>query len=206
MGDTKENIILAASRLFSTKGLKAVTVREICQAAGVNVAMINYHFRDKSGLYRVCIERLLLGTAYQELTELADKVRDARSWKAAIRSWVCAFSRTLRTTTGGTALMAGFFHQEVTNPSPMSDLIRERYVQPAYDSLSRLFGMAVADADERRRWVESVWAQLSAYAMVDSSWHKVFRPVGAAAEEWRDEFADFVCRRVFAELKYMSAK
>jgi len=202
MSDTKENIISVATRLFAVKGLKAVTVREICQAADVNVAMINYHFRDKNGLYRACIDRLFDGAVHRELARLADVVKDTRSWKAAIKEWIGTFSRVLRSTTGGAALVAGFFRQEVINPSSESDLIRERYVQPVYDSLDRLFGMAVTDANERRQWVETVWSALSTYAMVDPKWHSLFRPEKADPEAWGNAFADFLCQRIFAELKY----
>jgi len=202
MNDTQETILSAAMRLFAAKGLRAVTVREICKAAGVNVAMINYHFRGKDGLYRACMERLFHQQACLELAELPKSVRDAKTWKAAIRSWIFRFSRALRSSSGGAALVAGFFRHEVTHPSPMDQFIREHYVQPVYDSISRLFAMAVKDADERRRWVESVWSQLSVYALTAPAWHTLFRPERADPEAWGDAFAEFICERIFGELKY----
>ena len=48
---TKERILLAAGPVFANKGFKAATVREICEAAKVNVASINYYFGDKQKLY-----------------------------------------------------------------------------------------------------------------------------------------------------------
>jgi len=202
MADTKGNIITVATPLFAAKGFKAVTVREICQAADVNVAMINYHFRDKNGLYRACIDRLFGQPIHREIASLADTVRDAKSWQAAIREWIGTFSRVLRSHTGEAALVAGFFRHEVIHASAMSDLIRERYVQPVYDSLERLFAMAVRDADDCRRWVESVWSALSTVAMVDPKWHPLFRPATVDPEAWGNDFADFICRRIFSELKY----
>ena len=48
---TRNRILEAAGPVFATKGFRGSTVREICDAAKVNVASINYHFGDKSHLY-----------------------------------------------------------------------------------------------------------------------------------------------------------
>ena len=49
---TKEKIITHAHKLFAEKGYNGVSVREISQAAQVNVAAINYHFKNKENLYK----------------------------------------------------------------------------------------------------------------------------------------------------------
>lgn len=49
--ETRQRILREATRIFADVGFYQATVREICQAAEVNVAAINYHFRDKEGLY-----------------------------------------------------------------------------------------------------------------------------------------------------------
>ena len=49
---TKERIIGAANAIFSTRGFRNATIAQICQAAGANVASVNYYFRDKENLYR----------------------------------------------------------------------------------------------------------------------------------------------------------
>lgn len=50
-GDAKDRILLAAGRVFAEKGSEAATVRDICLAAGVNLAAVNYYFGDKKRLY-----------------------------------------------------------------------------------------------------------------------------------------------------------
>jgi len=202
MSDSKECILKTALRLFAEKGLKGVTVREICAAAGANVALVNYHFQSKEGLYRACLERIFCRGDGRDMTNLDADVRDARSWKAAVRDWVGGFSRALRATEGGSEFVAGFFRHEVTHPSVLQDLIRERYVLPVRNCLGRLIGMAAADKDEALCWVESIWAQMSAYALVDRSWHGLFRPEGVPEDTWGETYVDFVCRRIFAALKY----
>ena len=52
MDDTRENLLLAAGKVFADKGYEKATVREICKAAGVsNLAAVNYYFGDKERLY-----------------------------------------------------------------------------------------------------------------------------------------------------------
>jgi TetR/AcrR family transcriptional regulator, regulator of cefoperazone and chloramphenicol sensitivity len=50
--DSRRRLISAGLRLFAEKGFAATSVRELAQAAGVNVAAISYYFGDKVGLYR----------------------------------------------------------------------------------------------------------------------------------------------------------
>ena len=54
--ETRQRLLDAAGPLFAEQGLKATTVRVICDRAGVNLAAINYHFRDKMGLYREVLQ------------------------------------------------------------------------------------------------------------------------------------------------------
>lgn len=48
---TKERLIEAAGPVFAEKGYRDATVAEICEAAGANIAAVNYHFGDKESLY-----------------------------------------------------------------------------------------------------------------------------------------------------------
>ena len=52
---TREKLINAAGPVFAEQGFHKATVRDITERAGVNVAAINYHFRDKAELYAECL-------------------------------------------------------------------------------------------------------------------------------------------------------
>jgi AcrR family transcriptional regulator len=47
---TRESIMDAAIKILSREGMKALTTRAIAREAGVNQALINYHYRTKSNL------------------------------------------------------------------------------------------------------------------------------------------------------------
>ena len=206
MDTTKENIMAVAMRLFAEKGLKLVTVREICKAANVNVALVNYYFHNKNGLYQACVERLFHENTGDELCTIDATVSDAKSWRKAVRGWIFGVSRALRPSRGGAALAAGFFRHEMVNPSPMCNLVRERYAVPVQNSLLRLIAMAVDDVHERYRWADLVWSQLCASVLRDHSWNPLFRPVGVEAEAWSDSVADFVYRQVISGMKYRAKR
>src|SRR5262245_64136840 len=55
--DRREQIIEVAVRLFSQRGFRGTTTKEIAAAAGVNEAIIFRHFSTKSELYAAIIDR-----------------------------------------------------------------------------------------------------------------------------------------------------
>jgi AcrR family transcriptional regulator len=55
--DTRERLLATAEELFATRGIDAVSVRDITEAADANTASINYHFGSKRGLIDAIVER-----------------------------------------------------------------------------------------------------------------------------------------------------
>ncbi len=53
---SRSTLLKAAKTLFAAKGLSGTTVKEICEAAQVNVSLVSYHFDGKEGLYRACLQ------------------------------------------------------------------------------------------------------------------------------------------------------
>lgn len=49
--DARQRLLLAAERLFGETGYKAVSLRQLGAAAGVNTALIGYYFGGKEGLF-----------------------------------------------------------------------------------------------------------------------------------------------------------
>ncbi|MYY06048.1 MULTISPECIES: TetR/AcrR family transcriptional regulator [unclassified Streptomyces] len=48
---TRESVVVAARALFLERGYRATTLRAVAGAAGVDAALISYHFGSKKGLF-----------------------------------------------------------------------------------------------------------------------------------------------------------
>jgi len=57
-GLTRDTILAAATREFAARGYAGAGVDRIAREAGVNKAMIYYHFRSKAGLYHAILRNL----------------------------------------------------------------------------------------------------------------------------------------------------
>jgi AcrR family transcriptional regulator len=55
--DKKENILNVAEKLFAELGFDGASTRAISKAASVNMAMLNYYFGSKEGLFVAVFER-----------------------------------------------------------------------------------------------------------------------------------------------------
>ncbi|WP_291321377.1 CerR family C-terminal domain-containing protein [Desulfonatronospira sp.] len=54
--DVRERLMEAAGQIFAEYGYKATTIRKICHKAGAHVGAVNYHFRNKQGLFAAVLE------------------------------------------------------------------------------------------------------------------------------------------------------
>jgi TetR/AcrR family transcriptional regulator len=67
---TRTNILRAAIREFSAKGLAGARTNAIAESAGVNKALLYYYFKSKSGLYEAAFEEIATEVAQQTLAAL----------------------------------------------------------------------------------------------------------------------------------------
>lgn len=66
---TRDAVFVAAAPLFSSGGFDGVSMDDIARDAGVNKAMIYYHFTDKLALYRA-----IVGEGLQSMSETTSAI------------------------------------------------------------------------------------------------------------------------------------
>jgi len=84
MEQTRERLIRAGEALFAQYGLEGTGVRQLAIKAGVNPALVNYHFGSKQGLFEAVI-RGVRGRWYARLSE-ADTMSE-RGFKRMFNLW-----------------------------------------------------------------------------------------------------------------------
>ena len=145
--DTRSRVLAAAGPIFADKGFQSTTVREICAAAEVNLASVNYHFGDKEQLYVETVQQ-----AHQERTREVPLPSRSEGTDAATR--LRDFIHTMITRMVGrqeapwqTRLML----REVLQPSKACEELVREYFRPQFGLLVAILRELVPqDAPEHR--------------------------------------------------------
>jgi AcrR family transcriptional regulator len=141
----REQLIAHATRIFATKGFAAATTREICEAAGVNIAAIHYYFGDKEGLYRAVLLQPI-----SEMTAAFGRFDDpALPVAQALRMFMTPF--VMPGIGENDAAVMRLHLREMIEPSEVFREITAQTIVPAHNALTALLArhckLAAADAD-----------------------------------------------------------
>ena len=89
---TRQALLRAGAELFSERGFDGVPIEEVADRAGVNKALISYHFRGKRGLYVAILE-----STFASLAERLKAVEaGSSSARDTLRSFLGTFERFAR--------------------------------------------------------------------------------------------------------------
>lgn len=162
---TRERLLQAAGEVFADRGFRDATIRDICGAAGVNVAAVNYHFGDKEGLYR----EVFRVTAVDALARYP--IGGGVGMDAPVEERFRAFVRTYLDRlldTGRPAWHGKLISREMVEPTAVLDELVEGFVRPQYERIrsivAELLGPAATD-DRVRLCVGSVVGQCLFYKL-----------------------------------------
>lgn len=121
----RERLLETAGEIFAEKGFKGTTVREIIDRAGVNIAAVNYYFRDKERLYIEAVKHAACGEPEDMRLEWPSGTPPAVKLHDFIRFQLRKFLDPNRP-----AWLARLIMRELTQPSEAcAELVRE-YIEP----------------------------------------------------------------------------
>lgn len=151
---TRARLLDAAIRLFADAGFKRVTVRAICRAAHANVAAVNYHFRNKLGLYREVTEAVI--AMMQETTDLAIAASEGCDTpEEKLRAYVTVVTERLV----GQSVhewVHRFIAREMADPTPALMSLVDRGMRPRLDHLASIVSALLQLPPDHPRVVASV--------------------------------------------------
>jgi AcrR family transcriptional regulator len=190
--ETRQRLLNAAAEMFAERGFNHVTIRELSEAAGANVAAVNYHFRDKLGLYREVVEMAAdaMNRRKVEVIEAAEPLPPEERLRTYVRL-------TLHSLLGPReeSWMEKLIAREMMEPTPALDLIIEKGIKPT----SQRLGAMVAELlnvplDDNRVW------QCFLSVQGQCLFYKMSKPVSArmapAGFEYTPEVIEMLARHI----------
>ncbi len=85
--DSRKKLIDTAVELFSKKGFHAVSVREICNQAKLNISLISYYFSGKEGLLVAALEELTKGQ-FERVEVLLGKFESRQYFEVRLKDFL----------------------------------------------------------------------------------------------------------------------
>ncbi len=160
--DTATRLLEAAAGIFAAQGYENASVRDICAAARVNVAAVNYHFGDKLGLYTAVLKNAMLANTD---TTLLNEFEHGASPETLLRLQI---SGMLREAYGRSAASVHIrlMMQELANPSTALDRVVDEVIRPRYALLRQSIGALVhlpPEHDKVRLCAHSIIGQVVHY-------------------------------------------
>jgi AcrR family transcriptional regulator len=160
--DTRTKLLDAAGQVFAESGFQAATVRGICARAGVNIALVNYHFGDKLELYTEVL-RHSVGASGNGIVKQAigSKAPAEEAFRALIHAMLLRVCRADRPGWHFRLMM-----HEFAQPTPAMASVIDETMRPVYDRFRELIGFILSlppDHDKVRLSTHSVIAQVVHY-------------------------------------------
>jgi len=160
--DTRTRLLDTAGEVFAESGYQAATVREICARAGVNLALVNYHFGDKLELYTEVLRRSLVAAN----NSVVESTRGAGTPEEALRGMIGAMVSRICGMGHKTPHVRLMVH-ELAQPTPAMRRVIDEALRPVYDRYRELIGAILerpVDDDVVRLCTSSIIGQIVHYA------------------------------------------
>lgn len=196
-GDERRlQILRVAERLFSQKGFRGTTTKEIAQAAGVSEAMVFRHFATKSELYAAIIDQKACQGNLPEPNCVALEARERKDDYAVFYELTLL---ALNEHEQNPEFMRLLLHSALENHE-LSQMFFERFVVTIYESLGSYIAERQRDGVFRqmdpRIVVRAFVGMMIHHSLNNSLWDKERRLLNISNEEAAHSFAEILLRGV----------
>jgi AcrR family transcriptional regulator len=196
---TRQKLVDSAGPIFAEKGYYSATVREICKRAGANVAAVNYHFKDKLGLYEEVLMQCKRATHVDKVRAALDQ---SGSPEDILRDVIRARVQGLRKDAMPNWQLRIFAH-ELADPSPALSRMIDRVSRPIYDRMleliARIIGMPARHV-KTRLCAHSVMGQILFYVFAGPVLER-FSPDMKLTDEMLEQIANHIADFSLAYLR-----
>ncbi|MFI7130857.1 TetR/AcrR family transcriptional regulator [Nonomuraea sp. NPDC050153] len=147
---TRDRLIATAVRLFGEKGIAATSLRALTDAAGANIAAVNYHFGSKEGLLRAVIDRTMRVVNDERRHRLDDleSASEPPSMPALVRAFVEPAADLVDRHGPGGPDIARFIGRVISEPDPQTRQIFADQVRPVEGRYLVALGRALPGVDD----------------------------------------------------------
>ena len=187
---TRDKVLESAAEVFAEVGFHNATIREICSRAGANVAAVNYHFRDKLGLYTEVLTSCLVA---QQAAALNGNSVQPPDPKTALRMLICGWFERNHAS-GRPAWLARIMAHEMANPTPALDRVTES-MRTNYLRFRAIVGTLIGlspDDPRTRMCVHSIVGQILHYSQAKPTLERLWPDLNLDNPEWRRTIADHI--------------
>ncbi|HSH70021.1 MAG TPA: CerR family C-terminal domain-containing protein [Deferrisomatales bacterium] len=191
---TRARLLAAAERLFADRGYDGTSVRDVTEAAGANVAAVNYHFGGKERLY---LE--VFGARTAEMTALREQALACATGEAGPSGNVAAVLRAFvgsclhnLMSPGGSDCFPRLVFREMASPGPAFEYLVENIAEPNHRVLRGLILGAAPGLSEEQALlcVASVFGQMLHFVRA----RRMIERLGGRSYD--AEFVDQICEHV----------
>ncbi|MNW36770.1 putative HTH-type transcriptional regulator YttP [compost metagenome] len=114
--DVKTRILLSAKRLFAKQGYEGTSVRQICEEANANIALVSYHFGGKEKVFEAIFEQFYPGSE-EAFNQYEDELKSPVEGLTLIVREIVAFTINDKE-------LSDIIQQELTLQSPRMETVQ----------------------------------------------------------------------------------
>jgi len=187
---TRGKLLDAAAEVFAEIGYHRATVRKICARAGVNGALVNYHFGNKLELYAQMLQRLV---SVAQIGAVRAALGQNSPPEAMLREAIKARLRGVASGDKSGWLFRILAH-EIAQPTPAMSEIMNGVLRPLHNQLFETVGLLIglpATNEQTRLCARSIMGQVIIYVLAGPFLARLW-PEMKMTPEQLDRIADHI--------------